>query len=64
MPELPDLEVIKEFLGSVLVGETVVRTEIRRPIVLRDLLGDPPGSGLPGRRVREVGRWGPLSGWW
>ena len=58
MPELPDLEVVREFLSQALVGETVAQAEVRRPIVVRDLTGAPPGAGLPGRGVREVGRWG------
>lgn len=57
MPELPDLEVVKEFLSGVLPGATVVRAEVRRPIV-RDLVGDPPGAALAGRQVLGLGRWG------
>ena len=57
MPELPDLEVVREFLSTVLPGAAVVQAEMRRPIV-RDLLGEPPGASLAGRQVVGVGRWG------
>ena len=57
MPELPDLEVVKEFLGGVLPGSAIVQAEVRRPIV-RDLLGSPPGAALAGREILNVGRWG------
>ncbi|MDI7274991.1 MAG: DNA-formamidopyrimidine glycosylase family protein [Anaerolineae bacterium] len=58
MPELPDLEVVREFLGRVLPGEVVARAEIRRPIVVRDLVSEAPGAALVGRAVSGVGRWG------
>lgn len=57
MPELPDLEVVKEFLLTALPGAMIVRAEVRRPIV-RDLLGNPPGAALAGRQITGVGRWG------
>jgi len=57
MPELPDLEVVREFLSEVLPGVTVVQVGVRRPIV-RDLLGSPPGAALAGRQIVGVGRWG------
>ncbi len=58
MPELPDLEVIREYLSVALAGAEVVRSEVRRPLVVRDLLGQPPGAALVGRRVLGVERWG------
>jgi formamidopyrimidine-DNA glycosylase len=33
MPELPDLEVIREVLSRHLVGERIERVDVRRPIV-------------------------------
>jgi formamidopyrimidine-DNA glycosylase len=39
MPELPDLEVIREVLTSRLVGATIASVEVRRPIIVRDLTG-------------------------
>ncbi len=58
MPELPDLEVVKEFLSTALVGCTIARAEVRLPIVVRDTVGSPAGAALVGREVRAVGRWG------
>lgn len=58
MPELPDLEVVKEFLGTALAGCTIVRAEVRLPIVVRDVVGEPAGAVLVGRQVRGVGRRG------
>ena len=39
MPELPDLEVIREFLTERIVGLSIASAEVRRPIVVRNLLG-------------------------
>ena len=39
MPELPELEVIKEVLQAHIVGQTITEEEVRRPWVLRDLTG-------------------------
>jgi formamidopyrimidine-DNA glycosylase len=58
MPELPDLEVVRQFLSAALVGPVITGVEVRRPLVLRDLVGEPPGAALAGRRVCEVGRLG------
>lgn len=58
MPELPDLEVIREFLAVALPGHTIVRAEVRLPIVVRDTVGEPAGTALVGREVHGVGRWG------
>lgn len=58
MPELPDLEVVKESLNRSLIGELVTGVEVRRPLVVRDLVGHPPGAALVGHNVRSVGRWG------
>jgi formamidopyrimidine-DNA glycosylase len=49
---------VLEFLGKTLPGLVVSRVEVRRPIVLRDLVGEPPGAALVGREVSEVGRYG------
>jgi formamidopyrimidine-DNA glycosylase len=59
MPELPDLEVIREVLASRLVGVSIAAVEVRRPIIVRDLtgLGDPAAS-LIGRRFTSVARRG------
>jgi formamidopyrimidine-DNA glycosylase len=40
MPELPDLEVIREYLAPRLPGATITSAVVRRPIIVRNLLGD------------------------
>ena len=58
MPELPDLEVIREFLTPQIVGVPVVAVQVRRPIVVRNLLGGDPADHLVGRRFSDVIRRG------
>ena len=58
MPELPELEVVKEFLQAHIVGQTITEVEIRRPLVLRDLTGGGFASGLTGRSFTAVARRG------
>ena len=58
MPELPDLEVMREFLSGALPAQEVVRVEVGRPFVVRDLVGQPAGVALVGRRVSAVRRHG------
>ena len=58
MPELPDLEVIREFLATRLIGVTIAAAEVRRPIIVRNLLGGDVADHLVGRRFTEVGRRG------
>lgn len=60
MPELPDLEVISEFLSLHLVGQTIVAAEVLRPIVVRDLAGRGVEEGLAGRSISAVRRRGKL----
>jgi formamidopyrimidine-DNA glycosylase len=57
MPELPDLQVICEFLAPRLNGRCVAAVEVRRPIVVRNLLGQAV-QDLEGSRVLEVRRRG------
>jgi formamidopyrimidine-DNA glycosylase len=57
MPELPDLEIIKEVLQRRLVGQRIEGVAVLRPVVLRIL--EPQLSAeafLVGRAVREVAR--------
>ncbi len=58
MPELPDLEVIREFLSPRLAGVAIESAEVRRPLVVRNLLGGDPGEHLVGRRFGAVARRG------
>jgi formamidopyrimidine-DNA glycosylase len=58
MPELPDLEVIKEFLHDHIVGQEIAEAEVVRPIVVRNLAGGDLVPGLTGRRIEQVHRRG------
>ena len=56
MPELPDITVYIEALESRIVGETLERTRIPKPFLLRSV--DPPISAAYGKRVVGVRRMG------
>ena len=56
MPELPDITVYIEALESRIIGETLERTRIPKPFLLRSV--DPPISAVQGKRVIEVRRIG------
>ena len=58
MPELPDLEIIREFLAARIEGVAVASVKVRRPIVMRNLLGGDPADHLVGERFTRVGRRG------
>jgi formamidopyrimidine-DNA glycosylase len=58
MPELPDLEVIREFLAPRIVGVPIVSVQVRRPIVVRNLLSGETADHLVGRRFTDVSRRG------
>ncbi len=58
MPELPDLEVIREFLAPRLAGAAIASAEIRRPIIVRNLLGDDFAAHLARRSFSGVARRG------
>jgi formamidopyrimidine-DNA glycosylase len=58
MPELPDLEVIKEFLQGHIVGQEIAEAEVVRPIVVRNLMGGDFASCLTGQRIEQVHRRG------
>jgi len=58
MPELPDLEAIRQALAPRLAGVEIVSAQILRPIVVRNLLGGDFASPLVGRRLAGVGRRG------
>jgi formamidopyrimidine-DNA glycosylase len=44
MPELPDLEIIRDFLASRVVGTRIDEVLVPRPLVVRDLVGRDLGS--------------------
>ncbi len=50
MPELPDLEVIREFLAARLTGVEIASAEVRRPLVTRNLLAGEMAESLLSRR--------------
>jgi len=58
MPELPDLEVIREYLSERIVGVPIAAVQVRRPLVVRNLLGGDAAERLGGRRFAAVGRRG------
>ena len=58
MPELPDLEVIKEFLRDHVVGQEIAEVEVVRPIVVRNLAGGDFFTRLTGQRIEQVSRRG------
>lgn len=58
MPELPDLEIIREFLAPRLAGVGIAGAEVRRPLIVRNLLGGDAAARLAGRRFTSVGRRG------
>jgi formamidopyrimidine-DNA glycosylase len=58
MPELPDLEVIREFLAPRIAGASISSVEVRRPIVVRNMLGGDLANHLLGLRFSGVGRRG------
>jgi formamidopyrimidine-DNA glycosylase len=58
MPELPDLEVIKEFLQDHIVGQEIAEVEVVRPIVVRNLAGGDFATRLTGQRIERVHRRG------
>jgi formamidopyrimidine-DNA glycosylase len=58
MPELPDLQVIREYLAPRLPGVTIMSAEVRRPIIVRNLLGGDVTAHLIDRRFADVRRRG------
>lgn len=58
MPELPDLEVIREYLDPRLKGVRIQEALVRRPLVVRNLMGGDAAGDLVGRRFTGAGRRG------
>lgn len=54
MPELPEVETVKQALAPILTGRTILRTEIFTPMLRTSTT--PLGKTLPGRRIRELSR--------
>ncbi len=51
MPELPDLEVIRERLAPRLTGEVIAAVAVRRPIIVRNLLAGELADHLLGHAI-------------
>jgi formamidopyrimidine-DNA glycosylase len=60
MPELPDLQVIREVLAPRLIGQTITGVEVVRPLVVRDLTGKGFAETLTGQIIAEVQRRGKI----
>ncbi len=58
MPELPDLQVIAEFLQREVSGAQVAAVQVLKPIVVRNLTGDDLAARLAGQRIESVSRRG------
>jgi formamidopyrimidine-DNA glycosylase len=58
MPELPDLQVIREFLASHITDVVIQDAQVRRPIIVRNLLTDACDLGLTGQRFTQITRRG------
>jgi len=58
MPELPDLEVIREFLTPRIVDVPISAAVVRRPVVVRNLLAGEFAEQLVGRHFVDVQRRG------
>jgi formamidopyrimidine-DNA glycosylase len=56
MPELPDLEVIREYLAPRLAGVAILSADVRRPLVVRNLLGGDAAERLVGRQFTGAER--------
>ena len=58
MPELPDLEIIREYCAPRLAGVGIAQATVRRPIIVRNLLGGDFATLVVGRRFVAVERRG------
>jgi formamidopyrimidine-DNA glycosylase len=58
MPELPDLEVIRAYLDPRIAGVSIASAEVRRPIVVRNLIGGETSERLAGRTFAGAARRG------
>jgi len=58
MPELPDLEIIKEVLGRRITGLSIEEARVLRPLIVRVLAGDDFETRLPTQQIVGVTRRG------
>jgi formamidopyrimidine-DNA glycosylase len=54
MPELPDLEVIREYLAPRLAAVQVESALVLRPLIVRNFYGDDVNARVAGKRLGEV----------
>ena len=60
MPELPDLEIVREVLSPRLAGRTITDVEVIRPLVVRDLTCQGFAESLTGQTFTGVRRRGKM----
>jgi formamidopyrimidine-DNA glycosylase len=60
MPELPDLEIVREVLAPRLAGQTITSVEVVRPLVVRDLTGQGFAEALAGQTFADPQRRGKI----
>jgi formamidopyrimidine-DNA glycosylase len=58
VPELPDLEIIREFLAPRLAAVQIASAHVLRPLIVRNFYGDDVNARLAGRRISRVERRG------
>lgn len=58
MPEIPDLEVIKDFLNERIVGREIVRVDVPKPWIVRSIAADDFAADVRGRRFGTIIRKG------
>ncbi len=58
MPEIPDLEVIKDFLNERIVGQEIVRVATPKPWIVRSLASEDFADDILGRRFGAIIRTG------
>lgn len=58
MPEIPDLEVIKDFLNDRIAGKTIARVETPRPWIVRSLAATDFAADIEGRMFGKIIRRG------
>jgi formamidopyrimidine-DNA glycosylase len=58
MPELPDLEVIREYLAPRLAAVQIESAQVLRPLIVRNFYGDDVNARVAGKRISRVERRG------
>ena len=58
MPELPDLEVVRDVLNERIASQQIVEFEVLRPLVLRSLVAEAPADFCTGQTIERILRRG------